>query len=42
MLTVIWDKNGKHYGRGAGLIVLADGKQIAKADQLERVTGKLP
>jgi hypothetical protein len=42
VLTIIWDKNGKHYGRGAGLVVLADGKQIAKADQLERVTGKLP
>ena len=42
MLTIIWDKDGKHYGRGRGLLVLADGKQIAKADKLERTTGKLP
>jgi len=41
-LTIVWDQDGKHYGRGAGLVVLADGKQIAKAERLERVTGKLP
>ena len=42
MLTVIWDKDGSRYGRGAGLRVFADGKEIAHADKLERVTGKLP
>ena len=42
MLTVIWDKDGTRYGRGAGLRVLADGQQIASSKKLERVTGKLP
>ena len=42
MLTVIWDKNGSHYGRGAGLRVLADGKLIAQSETLDRITGKLP
>lgn len=42
MLTVIWDKDGSRYGRGAGLRVLADGKQIAHAPSLERITGRLP
>lgn len=42
MLTVIWDKDGSRYGRGAGLRVLADGQQIASSGKLERVTGKLP
>ena len=42
MLTVIWDKDGSRYGRGAGLRVLANGKQIANSDKLTRITGKLP
>lgn len=42
MLTVIWDKGGSRYGRGTGLRVLADGKEIAHSTTLERVTGKLP
>ena len=42
MLTILWDKDGMRYGRGAGLRVLADGNEIARADKLERVTGKLP
>jgi hypothetical protein len=42
MLTVIWDKDGTRYGRGAGLRVLADGKEIARSATLEGITGKLP
>ena len=42
MLTVIWDKDGSRYGRGAGLRVFADGKQIASSENLARITGKLP
>jgi hypothetical protein len=41
-LTVLADARGNRYGRGAGLIVLADGKEIARANRLGRVTGKLP
>lgn len=42
IITVIWDKAGKQYGKGKGLTVLADGKKIAHAKTLTRVTGKLP
>ena len=41
MLTMIWDKDGSHYGRGAGLRVLADGKEIAHNPTLARITSKL-
>jgi hypothetical protein len=41
MLTIIWDKTGKRYGQGKGLTVLADGKPVAHADALTRVTGDL-
>jgi hypothetical protein len=29
IITIIWDKTGKKFGRGKGLTVLADGKKIA-------------
>jgi len=41
-LTILWDKTGTKYGRGLGLRVWADGQEIAQADSLKRVTGKLP
>ncbi|MDE3067799.1 MAG: glycoside hydrolase [Verrucomicrobiota bacterium] len=41
-LTIIWDKTGEHFHRGRGLTVLAEGKEIAHADQLARLTGTLP
>jgi hypothetical protein len=41
-LTIIWDKDGTRYNRGKGLIVLADGKEIARTDKLSKLTGKLP
>lgn len=41
-VTIIWDRDGKRYGRGAGLSVFEDGKVIAQSDSLERVTGRLP
>lgn len=42
MLTVIWDKDGSRYGRGAGLRVFADSKPVASSEKLEHITGKLP
>lgn len=42
ILTIIWDRDGKRYGRGAGLTVLADGREIARAPGLARVTAPLP
>jgi hypothetical protein len=41
-LTILWDKDGTRYGRGRGLRVLADGREIARSTKLERVTGRLP
>jgi Mannosylglycerate hydrolase MGH1-like glycoside hydrolase domain/Glycosyl hydrolase family 65, C-terminal domain len=42
LLTIFWDKNGSRYHRGAGLIVLADGKEIGHAAELRKLTAKLP
>ena len=41
-LTILYDRSGEHYQRGKGLIIFADGKEIARASGLTRVTGKLP
>ena len=40
-LTVVWDKDGKRYGRGQGLSVLADGQLIAHSEKLGKLTGHL-
>ncbi len=42
MITVIWDKDGSRYGRGAGLRVLVDGKQIGVSETLSRLECRLP
>lgn len=42
MLTIVWDKDGSRYDCGRGLQILVGGKQIAHADRLERILGKLP
>ena len=41
-LTIVWDRTGKHYGRGAGLAIWADGQEIARSAELGRLTGELP
>jgi len=41
-LTVLYDRDGRRYGRGAGLRVLVDGVEVAAAGRLGRLTGKLP
>jgi hypothetical protein len=42
MISVIWDKTGQKYGKGQGLRIFADGKEIGRASELKRVTAKLP
>jgi hypothetical protein len=42
LLTIIWDQDGTHYGHGKGLIVLAEGKEIARAKKLTKLEGELP
>lgn len=41
ILTILYDKTGKHYGKGKGLRIFADGRKIAASEHLERLTGQL-
>ncbi|MEX2139739.1 MAG: discoidin domain-containing protein [Pirellulales bacterium] len=41
-LMIFWDKEGKRYGRGAGLHVIVDGRKIASAEKLQPLTANLP
>ena len=41
-LTILWDRSGEKYGKGKGIHVFADGKEVARFDELGRVTGALP
>lgn len=41
-LTVIWDRTGNRYNRGAGLTILADGREVARRESLGRLIGQLP
>ena len=41
MLTILWDKDGRRYGKGAGIKIYADGKQIYSGKKLEPLTAKL-
>jgi hypothetical protein len=36
-LTIVWDKTGAKYGRGAGLRVFADGQELAAVPTLQRL-----
>jgi len=40
IITIIWDKTGKKYGKGKGLRVFANGKEIAQSETIGRVTGR--
>jgi hypothetical protein len=42
VVTVIWDRDGKRYGRGAGLQVLVDGERAGGAERLETVRVMMP
>ena len=41
-LTIWWDKDGKRYGRGAGLGVMVDGQMVVHEAKLDGATVKLP
>jgi len=40
-LTIIWDKTGARYGKGTGLMLFADGKQIAQSESLSQITANI-
>jgi len=42
MLTILYDKTGKTYGKGIGLRIMADGKEIGAIETLGRLTVPLP
>lgn len=41
LLTIQWDQDGRHFGQGRGLRILADGRLVAHSDSLRRLTGRL-
>jgi Mannosylglycerate hydrolase MGH1-like glycoside hydrolase domain/Glycosyl hydrolase family 65, C-terminal domain len=41
ILTVVWDRDGTRFGKGKGLKILADGREIANAPSLGRLTARL-
>lgn len=41
-LTIIWDRNGKKYNKGAGLQILLNGKSIAKSNIVRKMTAYVP
>ena len=41
-LAIFYDKSGTRYGKGKGLRVLADGKEIGRNERLERIIAALP
>jgi hypothetical protein len=40
-LTIVWDRDGRRYGRGAGLSAWVDGRRVIHAPTLAPVTGDL-
>jgi len=41
-ITILYDKTGARYHKGAGLHLFSDGAEIAKSDTLRRLTAMLP
>ncbi len=41
LLTILWDSTGKRYGRGKGMMLLVDGKQVAARKDLGPITYEL-
>ena len=38
LITVLYDKDGTHYGRGKGLSVLLNGKKVAHSDKIDELS----
>jgi hypothetical protein len=41
LLTILWDKDGRKYGRGKGFVIFSDGKRIYKGRKLKPVKVKV-
>jgi hypothetical protein len=42
LLTVLWDRDGSHYQRGPGLVLLVDGRENARRPEFGPLMGTLP
>ena len=40
-VSILWDRDGRKYGRGAGLGLWVDGKRVARQDSIGRLTASL-
>ncbi len=40
-LTIVWDKTGEKYGKGKGLYLLVDGKEVARRAELGKLTAEI-
>jgi hypothetical protein len=40
-LSIVWDRTGRRYGRGRGLSLWADGREVARSDSLGRLVAEL-
>ena len=41
-VAIAWDRTGRRYGRGKGLSVFVDGRRLASAPNVQRLTAALP
>ncbi|MBE0593918.1 MAG: discoidin domain-containing protein [Gemmatimonadales bacterium] len=41
-VAIAWDRTGRRYGRGKGLMVFVDGRKLASAPNVKRLTAVLP
>jgi hypothetical protein len=41
MLSIVWDRAGSRFGRGKGLAVFADGREIARGRDLRPISGTI-
>jgi hypothetical protein len=41
LVSILWDRNGQKFGRGAGFTVYLDGRQAARRDTIGRLTVRL-
>lgn len=40
-LSIVWDRDGRHYGAGAGLSLYLDGRRVARSDTLGRIRASM-
>jgi len=41
-LAIVWDRDGSRYGRGRGLMLFVDGRKVAEAPDIGRLSAALP